>query len=344
MSDDGSAIPKLRSSRSIQEFWLDFLLEEELAVSPEFGREFLAACEPDLTFIGVEEVIHSDHDKHGECDVVAIVSAADASGAALRVGLLIEDKITAGFQPRQAERYRSRGDDGQQQGRWSRYKTVLVAPRAYNPKQHGFDRGIELETLADWVCPADTARRAFKVRRIEAAIAKKNATGVQIVDPVMTAFRSRYFENLGRFNAVSGTDFAMRPPKDTYWGDTWIILKSPTLPGKTHLRHMAPSGKIEITFPDTVVRDAPTLNRMLEPGMSLIATGKYKQHVTIRLDGPAIMSFADFDAVASDVNGILRSAKRLWRFYLDHRPDIDRALARGTVIDSPPADLPGAEV
>ncbi len=343
MTDDSSITPKLRSSRSIQEFWLDFLLEEELAASPDFGREFLSACDPELSFVGVEQVIHSSHDAHGECDVVAIVSATDGAGVSVRLGLLIEDKITAGFQPRQAERYRDRGTDGQKHGRWDRYKTALVAPRAYIPKEHGFDKGIELEALAEWLCPTDPVRRAFKVRRIESAIAKKNSTGVQIVDREMTEFRFRYFDNLQQFNGRSGTDFTMRVPKDTYWGDTWFILKSRHLPEKAYLRHMATSGNIELTFANTSVRDGDALRQHLEPGMALIATGKYKQHVTLRLVGPAIGSFDDFEATRSSVDAILHDAERLWRAYLAHRLAIDDALETRSDAGARSANTPEGE-
>ena len=49
----------LRTSRSIQEFRIDFLLEEEFSADPRFAKEFMAACASALSFTGVERVVHS---------------------------------------------------------------------------------------------------------------------------------------------------------------------------------------------------------------------------------------------------------------------------------------------
>jgi hypothetical protein len=316
----------LRTSRSIQEFQIDFFLEEEFNADPMFAKQFVAACQPTLRFASVEKVTHSVSDKYGEADLVVIVNGNQPSGEIARLALLIEDKITAGFQPDQAGRYRARGVEGKEQGLWTCFKTVLVAPSAYIARGHGFDAALSLEQTKEWICPADLARRRFKIAKIEEAIAKKNATGVQIVDLEMTSFRSDYYACLQEFNTRESTDFTMRRPAPTYWGDYWFILRSAELPNSAQIRHMPPSGIIELNLKDTDISKARALEALLEHDMKLVATGKYNQHTTIRCASPKISVFNDFARDQPKVEAALLAAKRLWQLVRRERVRIDEIL------------------
>jgi hypothetical protein len=148
----------LRTSRSIQEFRIDFFLEEEFSVDPSFAKAFMASCKSNLSFTGVEQVVHSFMDKYGQADLIVVVTANEPNGETVRLAILIEDKITAGFQPDQASRYRLRGAEGVTNGLWTCFKTVLVAPGAYITPGHGFDAAVSLEQIKDWVCLGDPAR------------------------------------------------------------------------------------------------------------------------------------------------------------------------------------------
>ena len=118
LGDTSFPIGSLRRSRSIQEFRIDFFLEEEFTVDPDFVRAFLLACGSPLALRSLEHVAHSVSDKHGEVDLVVSLTAEETDGDTTRAVLLIEDKISAGFQPRQPERYRERGVEGVQKGWW----------------------------------------------------------------------------------------------------------------------------------------------------------------------------------------------------------------------------------
>ena len=68
--------------------------------------------------------------------------------------LLIENKIDASFQHRQAERYRERGQEYVERGSCDRFRTLLVAPQAYlgeTPDRHGFDHTLSYEAVLGWV-------------------------------------------------------------------------------------------------------------------------------------------------------------------------------------------------
>jgi hypothetical protein len=102
--------PQLRTSKSMQEVRIDYLLEEELRCDLEFASRFLVECRPDLKLEKVEEVIHSLVDRFGEADLVARLRVTDPRRRSnIRLALLIEDKITTPLQSEQDERYRKRG-------------------------------------------------------------------------------------------------------------------------------------------------------------------------------------------------------------------------------------------
>jgi len=105
--------PKLTSARSIQEFWIDFLLEEEFTVDPAFLTSFLSECGFEFADAEALQVVHSvsarDQYGVGESDLI-VVFTYTGEGESVRGALLIEDKINAAFQPNQAERYRYRGE------------------------------------------------------------------------------------------------------------------------------------------------------------------------------------------------------------------------------------------
>ena len=160
-----SQLSKLKSARSIQEFWIDFLLEEEFAANPEFIGEFLMKCDWLRENPRIVDVAHSVGDKYGEADLIVIFEQGHGEKSS-REALLIEDKINAAFQPKQAERYQQRGLDGINAGRWTAFHTVLVAPQAYVSNTHGFDKSVTLEAICDLICPDNVSRRKFRVRRV----------------------------------------------------------------------------------------------------------------------------------------------------------------------------------
>lgn len=326
MADDATRETSLVTKRSIQEFWMDFLLEEEFSATPEFCCEFLKECASELQFVCVGRVAHSVSHTDGEVDLVVILVVKRADGVSAKIALLVEDKITAGFQPDQARRYELFGEHGKTTGAWESYCTVLVAPHAYINLGHGFQRSIPYEVISTWVCPSDPMRRAFKQRRIAEAIAKKNATGVQKVDPVVTAFRAEYFKNLQDFNKTHGTDFDMSPPKDAYDGELWFFLNSRSLPNQSAIRHRPRSGYIELIFRNTPFDETQKLEEVLETGMTRISMGKYNQHVAIQMIADRIFEFDDFGRVRAKIDAALNSAESLLRLFERERAKIEHVV------------------
>ncbi|MDQ6949228.1 MAG: hypothetical protein M3256_23970, partial [Actinomycetota bacterium] len=140
---------------------LDLLLAEELAVNPDFAERFARAALEKAGHSpppGAPAVVHVrfnvwheiDDGNHGENDLDATLTWRD--GTTRR--LLIEDKVWAPLQPRQAERYLARAQD-------CGAAAVIVAPQRWldgHPEavKH-FHGSHAIEEIAKWL--RDTARR-----------------------------------------------------------------------------------------------------------------------------------------------------------------------------------------
>jgi hypothetical protein len=147
----------------LRERHLDLLLAEELAVNPNFARWVVEGAQRDLED-GQREplalpagapsristtVSYWDSSGHpgaaGETDVLVRLEWED--GAA--VGLFVEDKLDAVFQPWQAERYAARAAAAE-----IPTATVLVAPRAFIGRSGSsflFGKALPMEDITDWL-------------------------------------------------------------------------------------------------------------------------------------------------------------------------------------------------
>ena len=319
--NDPNPTQSLKSSRSIQEFRLDFFLEEEFNVDPDFTAQFCSACGLGNVATNVERTVHSMSDKFGEADLVVLLGATWPQGAHKRVALLLENKITAGLQPNQAERYRKRGDNGIAGGLWDKFVTVLVAPQAYidSRPDAGFMQAVSIESIKTWIATSDAIRRAFKLARLDEAIAKKSVTGVQVVDPDMTSFRKEYYDFLQGWNERHGTGFVLPRPKDTWWDDSWFQMKVADLPRWVQIRHLARTGLVSLDMRDAVFARMEAVAEIVDSDLTILPSGKHKQHTSIQAAVPAISSFDDFGRDREKVETALAAAKRLLLMFQKHR-------------------------
>jgi hypothetical protein len=130
---------------SVQERDIDILILKELACSPDFFARI--AAEAGFESASFMSAKHSVYRDNGETDVLVFLKAGGKT-----VALMIEDKIGAGMQPKQAERYRKRGALLVERGEAQIVKTMLMAPAAYlkDVPQSDWDVLLEFETVASW--------------------------------------------------------------------------------------------------------------------------------------------------------------------------------------------------
>ncbi len=297
------------SGRSIQEFWIDFLLEEEFASDTRFTTAFAKGCGLGDKLWTAEKVVHSFSDEFGEADLMVLIAAGME-----RVGLLIENKITATFQNRQAERYLARGESGKDKGVWTDYRTVLVAPQRYLMRTHGFQHALALEAIVEWVCPDDPKRRAYKIARIGKAIDKKNIMGVQIVDESMTAFR-RWYSTL-----IVDRGCGFIPPADrlAYWGDDWLEWTSGRMPTACRFRHRTKTGVLDLSFAGFAEERLQSLRPFLPERFSIETIGTGKPRGAIMISTAPITDFQDLALAQPTVRFALESAELLQDIVLKH--------------------------
>lgn len=166
----------------------DRLFMEELA----FGEGFLEAF---CAKIGVQpkpvaSIRHSVTENFGglawgETDI--FVAFEDDTA------LLIENKLSAGFQPEQAERYRARA--AHHAGRGLRCRTVLIAPKVYlsSVDTEDWDHVCSYEDIADCMGASDprsrwrqalfreAGSRAARVSRLAASSAARKAASAELL-------------------------------------------------------------------------------------------------------------------------------------------------------------------
>jgi hypothetical protein len=327
-----SAAVRELNRRSIQEFRIDFLLEEEFACDPEFTLKFIKKCGLDCDSAVVTSVKLEPKLQNGYGDLLVILDTRLTSGAQVRLALLIEDKISAGAPPRQAERYREFGEHGFGE-KWDEYRTVLIAPDAYTGEKVKYDVFIPLETVHEWICSNEPNRAIFRRGKIVEAIKKKSLSGLQNYDPTITSFRAAYYDFVMSYNVDRGTDFECDPPRPAYDGDTWLLIESKTLPKKSRFRHKLSTtikdsrGIVELAFHNTDIAKATNLRSLIDSDMRLVPNGKHFQHVAIELEVPEIRNPISFDAEKDKVKRALYEIERLWRFFQLHKAEIEKTLS-----------------
>jgi hypothetical protein len=153
---------------------MDFLILEELACSPSFGRWFLEKT--GHTGPGTLELLRllqSDSTDDGEIGFLVVHATAAGSRA-----LLIDNRFGAAFAQPRPERQRTRGQAGIASGCWLEFAIVLTAPRHLLAEAEGvFDCKVSYETIRQAIAAhGDPGRMACKLKLLDWAIARSKKT------------------------------------------------------------------------------------------------------------------------------------------------------------------------
>jgi hypothetical protein len=284
----------------VEERHIDFILEEEFSVDPDFLEFFLEQA----------RLSASDKCRIAECtkdrECMAVRSATTAKGetdilvkygtnkGTLPTAILIEDKIKAGFQPDQAKRYRDRGEEGKGQ-EWSEYWTCLVSHTKYSSENSDFDAVVSLEALFGYFSQKTDPRSRFRARVLEQTIRKYEATGIQRIDPGMTGFRAIYAAESAR--VLKPGRWVYDKARDAWWDDTWFFFRGTTWPKAVQIRHQARTGCVDLILPTS---DQALLRAVVEqwvasypdgpvPRIEVISVGRNKSAFQIRV--PKVVDF-----------------------------------------------------
>ena len=177
-----------RVLETVYEKDIDLLLIEELHVSPQFREWFAMQLSSSL------EDFHggwrSVTQYNGESDIE--FSYENTAGDKIRV--LVENKIKADEQPRQAARYSERAAKYVSIRDVDTAITCLFAPDHYLDEdiERKYDRIVTYEAVRDWFAQYDDPRAQFKKDTLEAAIIVGEQRYIKSTDDETQIFWSHY--------------------------------------------------------------------------------------------------------------------------------------------------------
>jgi hypothetical protein len=288
----------------VEERHIDHILEEEFSVNPDFLRFFLEQAR--LTAIDEGRIVGCADDN----DCIAVRSPTTGKGetgllvkystqnGSLPTAILIEDKIPAGLQPDQAERYRRRGEEGTGKG-WSAYWTCLVSHTKYFADRGDFDAVVTLHALQEYFAKKTDERSRFRAHILEQTIRKYEATGIQNIDPGMTRFRTMYAAECAK--SLKPGQWEYDKARDACWDDSWFLFRSTAWPQGVKVVHQARTGRMQLVLP---IREEASSHRMVEqcaawhpngsaPKIKVVRVGKAKSAFQV-----SVPKITDFSIVA----------------------------------------------
>jgi hypothetical protein len=223
---------------------VDIVLAEEFSVDPDFAAWVLTRTRSFVdASASVVDVYVSLSDNSGESDLVVVYQRADGS----RFALLIEDKIEAGFQPDQLMRYRTRGNVGVIENRWSSFDVLLCAPDAYIQKAavaKQFDATISYEDIADSIRQLlPSSRGKYRADFFTAAAPRGASAYVRTTDEITNKFWLAAY-------SLACREFPELEAKEPDYAKNanWIIFRPQGFPTRVSVDLKGGKGYADLTF------------------------------------------------------------------------------------------------
>ena len=293
--------------RGVAERDVDLFLVEELVASPAFRAWFTSALDIGAGFelVAVERSALSSS---GESDLDLVFSST-----ASRVVVLVENKIDAIMQPRQAERYQERAQQRRTEPGIAQVITLLVAPERYAADAAGFDRRLTYEGIRAALASnaAPDARAKYKLRLLELAMDRARTGWVAIPSESTSAFWSRYFDLAKEL----APQLRMPRPGAKPALSSFVVFKPTVLRKGVRLIHKLPYGRVDLQFDGRVAEMdafAERYRATMDDGMYVAPASK---SFAVRLDVAQVnLEGSIADAEASMRAGIL-AAERLHSWY-----------------------------
>jgi hypothetical protein len=287
---------------------IDLLLVEEFMASPDFLSWFLSKI--GMTSNGcLHRVHHSVNTSNGESDIELEIKSSNGLEK-----VLIENKIDAGFQPKQAKRYDDRATQYRSSGKYFSVITVLAAPDEYAKNSDltiGFDKRISYESMLDWYKQAEQLgnRRIFKQSLLLSAIDRCVSGWTLVPDEKAT----RFWENYWRAAEKYAQELHMRKPNEKPATSSFIFFNPIGLEKGVKLVHKVPYGKVDLQFAgfgENLTELERRYGSKLEKGMHLVRAAKSG---VIRINVAEMNLSEEFDE--SKAKEALKAALKLWKWY-----------------------------
>jgi hypothetical protein len=293
----------------VEEIVTDVLAMDLLHSSPAFFKKVLeVANEPTIAALIAIRRSVSDTSL-GETDIELVADCPHG-----RCGILIENKVRAPLMDRQFARYRLRGENGIRDGKWARFRVILMSPQAYYQSlefQHSqhVDANLSYEEIVTFL--ANYPEFAFKRHVFESALKDFRKGYIKTPDAAMMDFYQRYW-------GVAANEFPqLRMVKPDVVGKDGSWIYFPPLYAGTRVRLIHKfkgiGCELAITTPHAE-KLATELAPFLESDMIVRPT---KSMAFVNVKTPAINHILDFGEVRADVILSLQTLDRLRTFAMD---------------------------
>ena len=298
---------------------IDLLLLEEFVASENFRAWFLSQ-------LGINEIVslvdaaRSVTTASGESDLEFTVKGLEGN-----IRVLVENKVDAAFQPRQAERYAERADDYLQNMDFAQVITVLVAPEVYfsdDDDDGGFNYQINYEQVLEWFSKATQLgdRREYKLYLLERAIDRGRHGWKLIPDEKVSAFWRSYWELVEQ---VAPQLSMPVPKKEIPQYSNFVHFRPPELPPSVSLVHKARYGNVDLQFSgmgDKLDEMHRLYRKHLVPPMRIEMANK-SAVIRIRIE-PFEMSMVEFSEAEDIVRKAIEAAITLLDWYVSTEDEV----------------------
>jgi len=292
----------------------DLLLLEEFIASHDFTSWFVSQIGfMDAATAYVADAKRSVTHSTGESDLeILLIDDAKRS-----FGILIENKVRAGFQPMQALRYRERAENYKKNGKFSDYRTVLVAPASYfSGDLKGFDARVNYEDIVEWFSLSTTIgnRRQYKLALLHSAIEKFTFGYQAVADDAVTAFWHSYW----KFAREMAPEFEMPEPSSKPARSSFIYFIRAKMPKETVLCHKLTHGFFDIEFAgmgDQLGELRKRFGSVMIDDMRIEKAGK---SAVIRIKVPKLSIADPFETQRDEVAVCIQKGKQLLAWLQQH--------------------------
>jgi hypothetical protein len=294
---------------------VDSIVVEEIFCSKDFQNWLLSkvSLNENSELIGAWKNVMPAN--FGECDIVAEFIENNK-----KIVILIEDKIDAPEQPKQAERYHKTGKFLVEKGEIDQYITCLLSPKDYfkeGAPMEKYDKKISYEELLKWFEKQDDSKRMrVKQMVLQNGINRAKTGYVQTIDEITNRFYKNY-ENIARQNNPElGFQYNKPYSKD----NSWLNIKPGIFPPNVIIVHKSKRGFVDLQISKIDIDNfSKFMINKLGDNMTIQKTGK---SISIRIlvsTLPKISSIDEPEMYNDQIGEALNAASQLMNWYVDFK-------------------------
>ncbi len=292
---------------------VDLLLLEEFVASRAFQNWFLTTVtEQGLHAKRLVHAARSATLSNGESDLELTFESQDGRGKRL----LIENKISAGLQPRQAERYRERGRSYVRRGDCQEFCTVLIAPSKYLGKggdKKGFDVTLSYEAIRDHLKQSGDERAFYLDYMLSKAIEKATHGWQLVEDEPVTRFWRKYWE----LACQIAPELELPEPAPKPSGSSFVYFQPSGLPAHVILCHKVAYGNVDLQFAGMGKRLSELRQEFGSKLSSEMSILKASKSAVIRVKVPRIDMTEKLDDLEGRITEGIRVAQIVLEWFLE---------------------------